>query len=212
MRWSRVPVGTPALRSSALLSAALRPSALLSAALRLAALLSTALVSTALLSPVPAFAAGPSGPVAARCAFSYSPAISPGVGLLTDSGTVSSGGETGTVDCSGDLDGREITGTGTWGFEGRLSEANCVEGGKGSGRILMTVPTAAGLTHFEEFITFAFGPVGAYPPLVGDWVGDRTSGVFVVAPAEGDCVTAKVTRVDASGQMSLHRPYPQPAL
>ncbi|HVE25732.1 MAG TPA: hypothetical protein VNC22_10020, partial [Sporichthya sp.] len=118
MRWSRVPVGTPALRSSALLSAALRPSALLSAALRLAALLSTALVSTALLSPVPAFAAGPSGPVAARCAFSYSPAISPGVGLLTDSGTVSSGGETGTVDCSGELDGREITGRGTWGFEG----------------------------------------------------------------------------------------------
>jgi hypothetical protein len=152
----------------------------------------------------PAFAAGPSGPVTARCAFRYSPAINPGVGLFTDSGTVSSGGETGTVDCSGALDGHAITGTGTWGFEGKLSEANCVEGGKGTGRILMTVPTDAGKQHFEEFISFAFGPVGAYPPLMGDWVGDRTSGVFLVTPAEGDCVTAKVTKVDAAGQLSLH--------
>jgi hypothetical protein len=159
---------------------------------------------TGLVTAAPAFAAGPSGPVTARCTFNYSPAIHPGVGLLTDAGTVSSGGETGTVDCSGALDGHEITGPGAWGFEGKLIEANCVEGGKGNGRILMTVPTEAGLQHFEEFISFGFGPAGAYPPLVGDWVGDRTSGFFVVAPAEGDCVTAKVTKVDATGQFSLH--------
>lgn len=169
-------------------------------------LLTAVLTTVPALPAPPAVAAGPSGPVQARCSFSYSPAISPGVGLTTDSGTVSSGGESGTVDCVGSLDGAEITGPGTWGFEGKLSEANCVEGGKGTGRILMTVPTAAGNRHFEEFIEFAFGPVGAYPPLVGDWVGDRTSGVFVVAPAEGDCVTAKVTKVDASGRVTLHGP------
>jgi hypothetical protein len=178
MRWSRVAV----------LTAAVLP----------------AVLSAVLSAGPPAFAAGPDGPVAARCSFQYSPAISPGIGLLTDGGTVSSGGETGTVDCSGNLDGHEITGPGSWGFEGKLTQANCVEGGKGNGRISMTVPTDAGNQHFEEFITFGFGPAGAYPPLVGDWIGDRTSGLFVVAPAQGDCVTAPVTRADATGQFTLH--------
>ncbi|HUR73802.1 MAG TPA: hypothetical protein VMZ00_05965 [Sporichthya sp.] len=152
----------------------------------------------------PAGAAGPEGPVAARCGFSYAPAISPGIGMAPGAGTVSSGGESGTVDCTGSLDGHEITGPGTWGFEGVVSRASCAEGGEGTGLILMTVPTDAGSQHFEEAIDFAFGPAGTYPPLVGDWVGQRTTGIYVVTPAEGDCVTAPVTRVDGNGRLELH--------
>lgn len=165
------------------------------------AVLTAALVGALAL---PATAAGPSGPVTARCAFQYSPSISPGIGLLTDRGVVSSGGETGTTDCSGTMGGHEVTGPGTFGFEGQITEANCVEGGKGLGKIYLTVPTAAGPQHYEEAISFSFGPVGAYPPLVGDWVGQRTSGVFFVAPVEGDCVTTTVTKVDATGRFSAH--------
>ena len=171
-------------------------------------LLGVPLAASALLTlqATPAAAAGPTGPRTGDCAFSYSPAISPGIGMTRGSGSVSSGGETGTIDCDGNLDGHEITGPGTWGFEGVVSNASCAEGGRGTGSILMTVPTDAGQQHFEEAIDFAFGPAGTYPPLVGDWVGQRTTGLFVVTPTEGDCVTAPVTRVDSNGRVEIHAP------
>ena len=140
----------------------------------------------------------------ARCAFDYQPRITPGLlAQAPSSGTVSSGGETGTVDCAGTIDGAQITGPGSYGFEGTYSDADCLNGGHGAGRLLFTLPTTAGDRHVEEPMSYAFGPYAAYPTGMGGWKGSRTSGVFVVAPLEGDCVTAPVTLIRGTGRFTL---------
>ena len=140
----------------------------------------------------------------ARCTFDYEPRITPGLlASEASSGIVSSGGETGTVDCAGTIDGAQITGPGSYGFEGTYSDADCLNGGHGAGRLLFTLPTTAGDRHVEEPMTYAFGPAAAYPSGVGGWDGSRTSGAFAVVPVEGDCVTAPVTLARGTGRFTL---------
>jgi hypothetical protein len=167
-----------------------------------------ALVSRALLAALTSFlllplTAGPA-PAAgsAECDFAYDPELQPGLTMNPASGKVTSHGETGEVECEGTINGHEVTGPGTFGFEGTFGtkdKASCTSGGSGDGHVLMTVPTKGGPQKLKDSISYAFGPAAGDPPLVGGWRGTRTTGRFVVVPTKGDCITSPVEQLRGQG-------------
>ena len=154
------------------------------------------------LTAAPAPAAG----APAECTFDYNPELTPGLTMTPASGSVTSHGETGTVECTGEVNGRQVTGPGTFGFEGTFGtkeKVSCTSGGAGEGSVRLTVPTAAGPQHVKDSVAYAFGPAAGDLPLVGGWHGTRTTGRFVVLPTKGDCVTAPVQQLRGQGRFTI---------
>lgn len=139
-----------------------------------------------------------------RCEFSFDVTMSPGRG----SGSFSTGGETGKASCDGPVNGRQPTGSGTTGVEGRYrlkDPNNCASGGGGSGVSTFTFPTDGGKTTFTNHFTFTFGELSPdRSPGGGRFEGDRMSGSFEFRPTEGDCFTRPVTKAHGSGKGVLH--------
>ena len=146
---------------------------------------------------------------AAACRFRAEFDMAPGLSLTATSGAFTSGGETGTIVCSGSVDGRRVTGPGTFGAEGSYGTADgdsCVSGGEGSAVQSFTVATRDGALPVRNGITFAYQPVpgpGSVALASGQFEGERFSGTFDVTLIEGDCVTRPVTRVRLDGRGML---------
>jgi hypothetical protein len=127
-----------------------------------------ALLLTTLVLPV--VAPGPANAqdaTSATCAI-FSPAyFSPGFSMTTGSGHYESRGETGTINSIGAIDGRRVTGAGTFGFDGTYTDANCLTN-RGTGTYFFTIPTDAGSLHVSgTFVETRFGlggPVDARSP------------------------------------------------
>jgi hypothetical protein len=165
---------------------------------------------------VPAGAGRPSAEPGTPCAFSAEFDIDPGLSVVPNSGTFTTGDETGTMDCSGPVDGRRPTGTGRFGAEGRYGTRDpdsCLIGGEGTAVQTFSIPTAEGARRVRNPITFTYHPVSTRPPgagpgpgpiAAGEFRGPRYSGTFDVTALKGDCVTAPVTRVrlDARGVLA----------
>src|SRR5207244_3087104 len=82
--------------------------------------------------------------------------FSPSVSLSPSSGTETTGGETGSITCSGSFDGHRVTGAGTFGYEGVFTGITCISDTTPlSGTYSFTIPTDAGSLHFSGHITDA---------------------------------------------------------
>jgi hypothetical protein len=152
-------------------------------------------LAAVLLSLLAAAPAGAHGSTAADCSIVVHSHLTPGVVALTPrSGTHDTGGETGSIGCTGTLDGHRVVGTGSFGFVGDFHQITCVSDTSPlSGRYSMTVPTDAGPIHFTGTITDARLAVLDQFTLTQD--SGRFVGTSVVAPIVGDCVLAPVTDI-----------------
>lgn len=139
-----------------------------------------------------------------HCTFSFEVTLSPGLSSSGTSGTHSSSGEVGILDCDGPVNGHEPTGAGTIGDEGRYGTADpdtCASGGEGDGVDTITVPTADGPQRILSDFTFTYGDLSTKGGVVhGEFTGTRFSGTFEFTPTAGDCVTSPVTRAAVIGE------------
>lgn len=163
----------------------------------------TVLVACALLLPlaVPA-AAAESG---VRCTFSYFPRLSPGLTIEPSAGKVESDLDRGVADCTGVLNGANVTGPGKFAFVGTYENGTCQGGGVGKGSIVAKIPTYTGEVSISDPVSFKFGTGSGFPPGVGDWDGERTSGRYLVLPLKGDCVASPVTEAKGQGSWEINR-------
>jgi hypothetical protein len=157
-------------------------------------------VAAAVAALVAAGASAGSAQAAAFCSFTAAAKLTPGLSSTPTKGQFTTGGETGTLDCHGDLGGQQITGPGTLGFAGvygTMGEGDTCAAGGGSGDFSLTVPTAGGSKHLQAPFTFStFAGFGNFSSPV-------ISGGFNFVPTEGNCFTAPVTAVDVYGGGSL---------
>lgn len=159
---------------------------------------------------------GPGGSWAAEeapthCRFSAELVISPGLSVVPNRGSFSSGGPTGTVVCDGPVADRHVTGPGRFGASGRYGTADddsCVSGGEGTVLQSFWLPTGRETVVIDNPATFTWALMGSagagdgVPPALisGAFRGPAASGTFEVHALEGDCVTRPVTRVALDGE------------
>jgi len=139
------------------------------------------------------------------CTFDYDAVVSPGLSSSPSSGTIKTNGETGTITCSGPVDGKQPTGPGTFGVDARYGTkggATCQSGGDGDGVLTFTIPTSSGAEHVTGHFTYTFGGLqnGLFS---AQFEGDRMSGTAEATPQEGDCASRPVTKVHAKGKGTL---------
>jgi hypothetical protein len=151
----------------------------------------------------PVAGAGESG---TPCAFEVDVSLSPGLSREPSSGTFESNGETGRVDCQGDVGRQPATGRGTFGAEGRYG----IDGdgddcrskqGQGDGTAHLTVPVEGGTEHIDDPFTMTYRVDGR--SVVGEITGRRFSGTFDVTQARGDCLWKPVTSIRIKGKGHL---------
>lgn len=144
-----------------------------------------------------------------HCTFTKVVTISPGFSMTATSGTFTTNGENGMIECDGPVNGSQPVGVGSIGTEGRYGTDGpdtCTSGTEGFGVDSFTIPTAHGPEHLIGEYTFTAGE----PPMKGDGVvsgefrGEKFSGTIELMPMEGDCVTAPLTKVWAVGEGVLH--------
>ena len=168
--------------------------------------LAVAIVSFLALAPSPAGAiADPPGmgPPArsakdTHCIAEFDITFVPGFSQTPTSGTFTTGGDTGTMVCDGQVNGYKVTGTGTrgeWGRYGVDGPNSCRHmQGKGDETWSLTMPTTGGPQHLTDFATVEYGPLQGGGLLGGTLESKRMYGTFQVTPLDGDCVTRPVTR------------------
>ncbi len=126
----------------------------------------------------------------AVCTSVFTAYVSPGFGLSPSAGTGTSRGETGTLACTGTVDGHRIIGTGTMGFEETYRNAACLTD-ESSGRFFATLPTTGGPVHLSGALeAHRFGLVEfveiSFPRA-------HFSGFGPIVPTKGDCVLRRIT-------------------
>lgn len=165
---------------------------------------SVVVIAAALLASAGGVVQPASGQEGTHCTFSFEVTLSPGLSSSGTSGTHSSSGEVGVLDCHGPVNGYEPTGTGTLGDEGRYGTADpdtCASGGEGDGVDTITVPTADGPQRILSDFTFTYGDLSTKGGVVhGEFTGTRFSGSFEFTPTQGDCVTSPVTKAAVTGE------------
>jgi hypothetical protein len=129
----------------------------------------------------------------AFCSFDYPVKISPGLSATPAPFTFTSGGETGTVTCHGDVGGKMITGPGTVGITGASTGPASCANGQGSADVTYTLPTAGGPVASKYHITFSY-LLGA-----GAFMSPDYSGGFGFLPTKGNCFTEPVTEAAVMG-------------
>ena len=127
----------------------------------------------------------------ATCSSQFALTISPGFSLTPSSGTLTSHGETGTVVCTGTIDGGRVTGPGTIGLDESYARGDCLSH-VGTGTATITVPTTAGPKHLAGAATsrrtgLALSAEVSFP-------GARFSGIGLAAPLQGSCLLTPMTR------------------
>jgi hypothetical protein len=164
-------------------------------------LLVTALLATGVVAP--AFGADEAG---TPCSFEVDVTLSPGLSREPSSGTFDSRGESGTLDCQGNVGGQRSTGRGTFGAEGRYGtdgdgdHCRSTEG-RGEGTAHFTVPVEGGSQHVDDPFTMTYRVDGR--SVVGEITGQRFSGTFDVTKADGDCLWRPVTKIRLEGRGHL---------
>jgi hypothetical protein len=136
----------------------------------------------------------------AECTVEAEDALSPGLGLNPTSGTFTGGPA--PLTCTGAVDGKQITGPGTWAYTGRYGLSRPYGCGDTSGdyvqRTTVTLPTAAGPVRLVSDGSGTFGPLQGGSVLGGILSGPRLRATFGVLPTEGNCVSAPLTRARCS--------------
>jgi hypothetical protein len=139
----------------------------------------------------PALAQGGS---AADCLISVPVHLSPAVSMVPTSGTETSGGETGSIACTGTFDGQRVTGPGPFGYEGTFTGITCLfDSAPLSGRYSFTVPTDAGSLHFIGTITDA--RIAVIDRFDLSQSGAHLTGSAAVVPINGTCLITPTTDI-----------------
>ena len=120
--------------------------------------------------------------------------MTPGIGTVPGKGTFTTQGPTGQIECRGFIQGREITGPGTFAEEG-VWEGDC-SGGTAASTISVALQTVDGP------VTVSFPVKIMFRPGWGSKWSDTLVGplVFQYYPTRGDCLNAPVTEILCSGQ------------
>ena len=159
--------------------------------LRIRHLLSVVALAAAPLA-LPATPAGADGPHAnLHCTNTFTEELHPPNTLVFRHRAATSNGLTGTADCTGTVDGYQVTGTGVFGQQAQ-GAGDCITG---SGQIQaeLQIPTTGGVMTVVARSDYAYdngsGPVGQPARLTGDMTG-------IVVPIEfdGDCVNTPISR------------------
>lgn len=135
------------------------------------------------------------GATNAVCALAFPLHFSTGLSLTPSTGSDGSGGETGSINCAGTFDGHRVTGPGSFGFQSAVYTSTCLGDNAAGSTYFFTVPTDAGPMHMVG--TFSDVRIGLTIVANGSQPGASGSGVFVVVPSRGNCITAPLT--DARG-------------
>lgn len=162
--------------------------------------LASAVLGVVLAPPVPTAAAA-----ATTCLGEVIAGFVPGVGLAGSSGRISA--PDGTVRCDGPVQGRTLTGPGTFDAGGRYGvsrPADCLSGGDGDATQTYTFPTETGPLVVKNVITYTFAPLTADGPLSGRYEGDHADGTLMLLPTEGNCVTGPVTSGSVRFTVAFH--------
>jgi hypothetical protein len=147
-----------------------------------------------LLSTLTASPAHAEGGTAAYCSIAVPVHFSPGVSATSTSGTVTTGGEAGSISCTGAFEGHRVTGTGSFGYEGVFTNITCLlDGTPLSARYSFTVPTETGTRRFTGTITDA--RIGIVDRIDLSQRGATFAGIALIAPARGDCLVTPMTDV-----------------
>ena len=147
----------------------------------------------------------------AQCTFSIDVVFSPGLSTQGSSGTFTTGGQTGTMDCSGPVNGHQVTGKAPMATDGRYGTKgpdSCASGvfggGEGTAVDNLTFPTAGGAQQVIDRLTFHYGHPSTNGGVVaGTFEGDHCTGTFDLTPTEGDCVTKPITKAHVTGHEAL---------
>jgi hypothetical protein len=147
------------------------------------------------------------------CAFEVDVSLSPGLSRSPSSGTFDSKGESGTLDCRGNVGGQPATGRGTFGAEGHYGTAGDGDScqsreGRGDGTAHFTIPVEGGTQHVDDPFTMTYRVDGR--SVVGEITGQRFTGTFDVTEANGDCLWHPVTRIRIKGRGHLRDEAPGP--
>lgn len=146
-----------------------------------------------------------------RCTFAYVVTLSPGLSVQPSSGTVTTNGSTGKMDCNGPVNGHQARRGGTIGIDGHYGiqdadscASGIIGGGEGTGSTALMVPTGAGEQKMTDWYTLTYGgqPSGR-GVVTGTFEGYHYSGTFSLYPLKGDCVTAPLTKALISGEAVL---------
>lgn len=133
--------------------------------------------------PSPSVAAAKS---TAHCWHTWTDSISPGVSTTRREVALTSNGETGTIHCKGSVEGKRVTGPGTFGEVG-MFDGTCA-GGTGSATFSFTLPTTAGPVKLRMPVTFTIAGFGST-------TSKEFPGAFLFAPLTGNCLTEPITKV-----------------
>ncbi len=147
-----------------------------------------------LVAPAPAHGALPAG-----CVLDVVVFTTPGLSTTTPGLSEGRAGDgAGSIDCHGLVDGKPVTGPGTYATVFRFGPGlaggfSCAQGA-GVGTQTFSIPTTAGpVTRTEELSFTWVGPTGRFR-------GASLSGTFEFIPLTGDCVTSPMTRAGIRGQ------------
>lgn len=131
------------------------------------------------------------GETRAECSLSFPAYFSPGLGMTPNSPTFTSAGETGSIHCEGTIHGHTVTGPGSFGFDGTLTDSSCLSH-SGSGTSYFTVPTDAGPLHIAGG-GFTIKGLGVFGSVEATHADVHFTGSYVLLPTRGNCVTDPVT-------------------
>jgi hypothetical protein len=112
--------------------------------------------------------------------------------LSPGSGTVSSGGQTGTVRCVGAIGGDRVTGPGTGGITYAYSNGTCVAH-VGLGTATWMIPTEAGPTHLTGTLSVRRTALSVLAEV--HFAHARADLAGALVPLEGDCVLTPLRKV-----------------
>ncbi|MGH9009849.1 MAG: hypothetical protein ACRDYF_08400, partial [Acidimicrobiia bacterium] len=134
-----------------------------------------------------------------HCLAEFDLTLSPGISMTPASGTATSHGETGTNTCDGPINGKQVTGVGSRGEDGRYGidgPNNCTDlDGVSEWVFSFTMPTTDGPQKVMGTFVATYGPLQSGGLYGGTFTGDRMYGKFTATPIEGDCVTTPITKV-----------------
>jgi hypothetical protein len=157
-----------------------------------------------LLAPgIAAAGAQPAAPATdAVCVNALTLTLSPGFSPRPASGTSTTGGETGTLVCTGTVGGRRISGPGTVGVQETYATGAACLSDSSHGEVTITLPAIGGPVHIAGALTgYRLGLVEvvdiAFPQA-------RFHGTGPVLPLSGDCLLAPITRALVSITGILH--------
>lgn len=133
--------------------------------------------------------------------------VDPGLSMEPSTGIYHTDG-VGTLNCQGPVNGRQPTGLGTLGFEGRYGTVDpdsCMSGGEATGTDHLTIPTADGLQQITSEYTAVYGKLSNENWVFGgQFTGTRFTGRLRFTLLEGDCVTSPVTKIRVTGEGLIH--------